>query len=108
MIIPMKLRARPVLDISRTFNLFVPKMMAFGAVAEGSINASEAEMVAGNINSNGLISILMARPAKTGRKVSTVATFEVSSVRNVINKDTDKMITNGCTSLSQINWSPNH
>lgn len=100
--IPKKFKARPELDISSTFNLLVPKIMALGAVAEGNIKAREADMVAGNIKSKGFISILMASPAKTGKKVSTVATFEVNSVRKVINKDTDKIITKGCTSLSQM------
>ena len=79
------------------------KIMAFGAVAEGNIKAREAEIVAGSIKSKGLTSMLMAKPANTGKKVSTVATFEVNSVRNVMSKDTDRIIMNGCTSLSQIN-----
>lgn len=101
-IMPKKFRARPELDISRTFNLLVPKIMALGAVAEGNINAKEADMVAGSIKSSGFTSILMARPAKTGKKVSTVATFDVSSVRKVINKETDKIMIKGCTSLSHM------
>ena len=101
-IIPIKFRARPDLDISSTFSLLVPKIIAFGAVAEGNIKASDAEIVAGSINSKGFISILIARPAKTGKKVSTVATFEVNSVRKVIKRDTDRIMINGCTSLSQI------
>ena len=95
MTIPIKLRKIPVRDISITFNRFVPKIIAFGGVAEGSINASEAEIVAGSINNKGLISVLIAKPAKTGKKVSTVATFEVSSVRKVISKATAKIIING-------------
>ena len=76
--------------------------MAFGAVAEGNIKAREAEIVAGSIKSNGFTSMLMAKPANTGKKVSTVATLEVNSVRNVMSKETDRIIMNGCTSLSHI------
>ena len=36
--------------MSITFILPEPKIMAFGGVATGSINAMEALMVAGNIN----------------------------------------------------------
>ena len=93
--IPIKFSANPVLDISITFRRFVPKMIAFGAVAEGSINAKDAEIVAGSINSNGFISILIAKPAKTGKNVSTVATFDVNSVKNVINKETERMMISG-------------
>mgnify|MGYP000284503092 CR=1 FL=1 len=56
--------------------------MAFGGVAAGSIKAREAEIVAGSMKISGLISILIARPANTGKKVSTVATFELSSARS--------------------------
>ena len=90
--IPMKFNHNPVRDISRTLSRFVPKMIAFGGVADGIIKASDAEIVAGSINNNGFTSILMAKPAKTGKNVSTVATLEVSSVKKVISSDTDKMI----------------
>lgn len=91
----MKFSASPVLDISITFNLFVPNMIALGGVAAGSINAKDAAIVAGNMNMSGLSSMLIAKPAKTGKKVSTVATLDVNSVKNVINNAMDKTITNG-------------
>ena len=107
-IIPTILSAKPVLDISNTLSRLVPKIIALGAVAEGSIKANEAAIVAGSMNKRGFISMLMASPANTGRKVSTVATLEVSSVKKVIKRATDNTIINGCTPLSHINWSPNH
>ena len=81
---PMIFNKNPVRDMSITFSRFVPKTIALGGVATGNINANDPAIVAGSINNNGLISILIARPAKTGKKVSTVAVLEVSSVKNEI------------------------
>ena len=100
MAIPIKLSINPVLDISSTLRRFVPNMMAFGGVAAGIIKANEADIVAGSMNNKGLSSRLIARPAKTGKKVSTVATFEVSSVKKVISNDTDSIMITGWTPLS--------
>ena len=69
--------------------------MAFGGVATGNIKANEPAMVAGSINNNGFISILIANPAKTGKKVSTVAVFDVISVKKVTKKVMVNMIKNG-------------
>ena len=102
MAIPIKLSINPVLDISSTLIRFVPNMMAFGGVAAGIIKANEADIVAGSMNNKGLSSRLIARPAKTGKKVSTVATFEVSSVKKVISNDTDSTIIIGWTPLSHM------
>ena len=101
--IPIKFNTKPVLDMSMTFSLLVPKIMAFGAVAAGNIKARDAAIVAGSINNNGFSSRLMAKPAITGKKVSTVATFDVSSVKNVINVATAKIINKGWTPFNQIN-----
>jgi hypothetical protein len=92
MTIPTKFKNNPVLDISKTFNRLVPKTMAFGGVAAGNIKAKEAAIVAGSINNNGLTSKLIANPAITGRKVSTVAVFEVTSVKKVIKEAITKII----------------
>ena len=102
MAIPIKLSINPVLDISSTLIRFVPNMMAFGGVAAGIIKANEADIVAGSMNNKGLSSRLIAKPAKTGKKVSTVATFEVSSVKKVMRIDTESTMIIGWTPLSHI------
>ena len=97
----------PFLAISTIRKRPVPKIIAFGGVATGSIKANDPEMVAGSISSNGLTSILMANPAKIGRKVSTVAVLDVTSVKNVIRIQTLRISRIGCTSFIYINCSPN-
>ena len=72
--------------MSIILNLFVPKIIAFGGVATGSINAIEADIVAGSMNNNGFISVDTDNPARTGRSISIVAVLEVNSVRKVIVK----------------------
>jgi hypothetical protein len=51
-IILMVFSINPVLTISIIRIRFVPKMMAFGGVATGNINAMEAARVAGIINNS--------------------------------------------------------
>ena len=74
----------PVFTISIMRIRFVPKMIAFGGVATGNINAMEAASVAGIINNNGLIFITLAKPARIGKIISVVATFDVNSVNSEI------------------------
>lgn len=92
---PIKLRSIPVRIISDIFNLLVPKTTAFGGVATGSINASDAAKVAGSINNKGFNSILIAIPASIGKSISVVAVLDVSSVKNDINRATIKIIAKG-------------
>ena len=89
---PTKFNTKPVFDISKTFSRLVPKIMALGGVAAGSIKANDAAMVAGNINNKGLTSTLTDNAAITGKKVSTVATLEVNSVKKVMMVATTKII----------------
>ena len=49
----MRLRANPARDIAGIVTHPLPKTIALGGVATGSINANDAESVAGNINING-------------------------------------------------------
>ena len=86
---------KPVLAISAIFILLVPKIMALGGVATGSMNAIEADMVAGIIRNNGFISMETASPARIGRIISVVAVFDVSSVRNVTSREIINMIMKG-------------
>ena len=101
-------RRNPVLIISAIFNLLVPKTIAFGGVATGNINASEAAKVAGIIKSNGFTFIETAVPANTGSNISVVAVFEVSSVKKDINSEINKMIKKGCSTEIAVILSPSH
>ena len=73
----------PTLAISYIFILPVPKIMAFGGVATGSMNAHDADSVAGIMRKRGFILIATARPARIGGIISVVAVLDVSSVRKV-------------------------
>ena len=73
----------PALAISETLIRPEPKIIAFGGVATGSINANDAEIVAGIIKYSGLTFIAVAIEAKIGSSVWVVAVFDVSSVKNV-------------------------
>jgi len=84
MMTPAMLRTRPVFTISKIFILLEEKIIVFGGVATGSMNAIEAESVAVIIRSNGLIPMATETEAKIGRIICVVAVFDVSSVRNVI------------------------
>ena len=67
MIMPIILSRNPVLTMVRMLSLLLPNTMAFGGVAVGSIKASEEAMVAGIMKSMGLLPLLTASPAKSGR-----------------------------------------
>ena len=95
---PTKLINKPVTAICLTDTSPVPKIIALGGVATGSIKAIEADIVAGIMSINGLIPVLMAIPAKIGRTISVVAVLEVSSVKNVITKQIIKTTKSGCKS----------
>src|SRR5512133_2502604 len=88
---PARFKNSPVFAIWKTVILFVPKTMAFGGVATGSMKAMDAEMVAGSIKRRGLIFVLIAIPARIGSIISVVAVLDVSSVRNVISRAMDKI-----------------
>lgn len=86
---------------------FVPKMMALGGVAVGSIKAREEASVAGIISRSGLLTLLMARLANMGSNIWVEATLEVSSVRNDIRATTASRIRYGWTPFVQSSCSPN-
>ena len=69
--------------------------MALGGVATGSIKASEAAKVAGNISRRGFTFILTAMPASMGKNISVVAVLDVNSVRKDIIKATPNKIRRG-------------
>ena len=76
----------PTLAISEVWIRLVAKTIALGGVATGNIKAKEQDIVAGTIRNNGWILIAIANAPKIGSKISTVVTFEVSSVKKVTNK----------------------
>lgn len=106
--IPMRFKTKPVLAIWMTVILLLPKIVAFGGVATGSIKANDPAMVTGSINNSGLVSLLTASPSRIGNRVSTVTILEVISVKKVIKKQIHKMRSNGCMSLNHSNCCRNH
>ena len=66
--------------------------MAFGGVATGSMNAQDADIVAGIINSRGCTPMPAAVLASMGMKRLVVAMLDVSSVIKVIIVHVDKII----------------
>ena len=76
----------PVFIISLISNCPLPKITAFGGVAIGNINAQLAAIVVGMTKNNGFISKPIAKIINIGVKVATVAVFELSSVKKIINK----------------------
>ena len=86
----MRLRANPARDIAGIVTHPLPNTMALGGVATGSINANDAESVAGNMNINGCKPATTAAAPITGKIIVDVAVLDVSSVKNVIPKHTNK------------------
>ena len=66
--------------------LFLPlaKIIVFGGVATGSINAIEADSVAVNISNIGFIPSAIETEASIGKIICVVAVLDVSSVRKLI------------------------
>ena len=81
-----KLRTIPVRAISEMRIRWLPKTTALGGVATGIMKAIDAEIVAGIAKSNGWTCKLTAQLARIGRSMESVATLDVSSVKNVILK----------------------
>ena len=69
-------------------------MIAFGAVATGSMNAQEAEIAAGIISSSGGMPVPIAAAASTGMSSVAVAVLEVISVRKVTVRQMTRISTN--------------
>ena len=103
---PIRFRVIPARIISPIFTSPVPKTIAFGGVATGSMNAHEADSVAGIIKRSGSIPIAVPSDPSTGRTISVVAVFDVSSVKNVSIEQTDITIATGGKSPSAVNWPP--
>ena len=82
----IRFRPIPAFIISLISNCPLPKITAFGGVAIGNINAQLAAIVVGMTKNNGFISKPIAKIINIGVKVATVAVFELSSVKKIINK----------------------
>lgn len=89
---PTRFITRPVVAIRLTEILPVPKIIALGGVATGSIKAIEADIVAGIISISGFIPVVIAIPARIGSTISVVAVLDVNSVRNVITRQIIRII----------------
>ena len=95
----MILRKNPVFAISITEMRLLPKTMALGGVATGSINATRPSM-AGSIKSRGLGSMLTTSTARMGYRVSTVAILEVILVKKVIGKQMHRIRRRGYPAIN--------
>lgn len=102
----IRLIKTPAFAISDILILPLPSTIALGGVAVGSINAQDAEIAAGIINSRGFVFVAMATDAKMGRIISAVAVFEVNSVKNVITKQMIIIIMIGGMSAKPLNLLP--
>ena len=92
---PIRFSQIPVRVISWMRIRSVPKMIALGGVATASMNAKEQESVAGIIRRSGFTRMANASAARMGRNTSAVAVSDVSSVRNVINRQIEATSTIG-------------
>ena len=63
--------------------------MAFGGVATGNIKAQLAAKQTGTVSDTGSTPIPIATAPKTGKKVEVVATFEVTSVKKKLRRDSN-------------------
>ncbi len=82
--------------------------MAFGGVATGSMNAHEAEIVAGIINKRGCIPMPAAVLASTGMKRLVVAMLDVSSVVKVKVVHVNEIMIGSGTLPNKDSCVPNH
>ena len=71
--------------MSLIFTLPLPNTTALGGVAMGSIKAQLAAIVVGITKNRGFTSKPIAKIIRIGEKVATVAVFELSSVKRIIN-----------------------
>ena len=88
---PVRLRANPARDIAGMVTHPLPNTIALGGVATGSINANDAESVAGNMSISGWKPATTAVAPITGKIIVDVAVLDVSSVKKVMPKHTSKI-----------------
>ena len=81
-----KFNIKPTLTISPILILPDENTIALGGVATGSINAMDADMVAGIIKRSGLKPNARAVPFIIGRRTVVVAVFDANSVKKVYSK----------------------
>ena len=91
----MILSTKPALIISRCLIKPLPKTIAFGGVATGSINAQEAPTPITTTKSSGGKPICVATPANTGTNNAAEAVLLVNSVRIIIKTHTMKITIRG-------------
>ena len=86
MITPTRFSIIPPLTILDMGTYPDPNTMALGGVATGSMNAHDAEMVAGIISRRGFSFRAIAVPIITGNRAAVVAVLLVNSVKYVISR----------------------
>ena len=84
---------------------WLPKIIAFGAVAAGSIKAQLAARVAGTIKLIGFKPVALAMEARIGRSISVEAILLVSSVKKAIPAVRVAMVMAGWTSARDLKCS---
>ena len=82
----------PARSMARIGTWCVPKTMAFGGVATGSMKAQEADSVAGSSTSIRSIRPLIAAAARMGSITCVMAVLLVISVRKVMTRATPSII----------------
>ena len=92
--VPIRLMPKPVRAMAFVVIFPVPKTIALGAVATGSIKAQLALSAAGIMRRSGSISVAMAVAAKIGIRRVVVAVLLVISVRNVTKRQMAPIISN--------------
>ena len=102
----MKFITTPTLAILGMVRYPLPKTMALGGVATGSIKAQEADIVAGIISMKGCTLTAKEVAAKIGIKVVAVAVLEVTSVKKVISRETNKTMPNTGTAPNPFKLPP--
>ena len=92
-IIQRILSTNPAFIISRWLTIPVPKAIALGGVATGSIKAQEAPSPMMSESPKGLTPTLSATDINIGTNRAALAVFEVNSVRKIIKVATKSPIT---------------
>ena len=87
------LSTNPAFIISRWLTIRVPKAIALGGVATGSIKAQEAPSPMMSESPKGFTPKLSATDINIGTKRAALAVFDVNSVRKIIKVATKSPIT---------------
>lgn len=104
--VPIMFSVNPVFAISIVLIFPPAKIIVFGGVATGNINAIEADSVTVIIKRRGFIPIAIETDAATGIIICVTAVFDVSSVRKLTAKAERITISKGETICRYLSCSP--